>query len=231
MRHGRRHATVEVVHHVERRHRAEIEVWPPRAELTFSDERSANPADTRLRFEATAINAWSTAVRWAVLDPAGGPGAGSIDATGLYTAPAYAGGLDGHTDVVTATLVEDPLRTAYAWVTLTGEGPWPVPSPAIEVRPKTANVYYPQGHDNAYIDASNTMQFFRAQLRDSPVQQVEWRVDGVLQAGETATVFLYRVFGAGALKKVTIEARVAGEPTAVDRAQVMQINYDWPGLH
>jgi hypothetical protein len=231
VRHGRRHATVEVVHHVERRHRSEIEVWPPRAELTFSDERSANPADTRLRFEVTVINAWSTEVRWAVLDPAGGPGAGSIDDTGLYSAPAYAGGLDGHTDVVTATLAEDPLRTAYAWVTLTGQGPWPVPSPAIEVRPKTVYLYYPQGHDNAYIDASNTMQFFRAQLRDSPVHQVEWRVDGVLQAGETTNVFLYRVVGAGALKKVTIEARIPGEPTAVDRAQVMQINYDWPGLH
>lgn len=230
MRPGHRRGTIEVVHHVTRRHRAEIEVWPPRAALTFKDERSANPADTRVRFEATVVNACNTAVKWTVLAPEGGPGAGSIDSTGLYSAPSFASGLDGRTDVVAATLVEDPLRTAYAWVTLAGEGPWPVPSPRIEVLPKTAYLYYPTGHDNAYIDASNTMQFFRARLRDSPVQQVEWRVDGALQAGETAQIFLYRIFGAGVTKKVTVEARIPGAG-ATDRAEVMQINYDWPGLH
>ena len=166
-----------------------------------------------------------------MLAPTGGPGAGSIDSTGLYSAPPWASGLDGRTDVVVATLVEDPLRTAYAWVTLVGVGPWPVPAAAIEVLPKTAFLYYPSGHDNDYIDASNTMQFFRARVRDSAVQQVEWRVDGVLQAGATGEIFLYRLFGAGATKKVTIEARIPGAPGAVDRAEVMQINYDWPGLH
>jgi hypothetical protein len=224
-------AAIEVVHHVTRRHRAEIEVWPPRAEVTFQDERSVNPANTRIRFEATVLNACSTTVRWEVLAPSGGPGAGSIDSTGLYSAPPWASGLDGHTDVVVATLVEDPLRTAYAWVTLVGEGPWHVPVPTIEVRPKTAYLYYPSGHDNAYIDASNTMQFFRARLRDSPVNQVEWRVDGALQAGETKEIFLYRLLGGGAAKTVTVEARIPGAPGAVDSAKVMQINYDWPGLH
>jgi hypothetical protein len=228
-----RHApndTVEVVHHVTRHHRAEIEVWPPRAEVTFSDERSANPANTMIRFEATVLNACSTAVRWDVLGAAGGPGAGSIDSTGLYRAPRWASGLDGATDVVVATLVEDPLRTAYAWVTLAGEGPWPVPQPRLELLPKTAYLYYPSGYDNAYIDSSNTMQFFRAHLRHSPSQIVEWLVDGVVQAGQTEHVFLYTVSGGGAPKEVTVEARVPGEPTAVDSAKVMLTNYDWPGI-
>jgi len=230
MRPCRRHGQVEVIHHVTRQHRPEIEVWPPRAEVTFQDERSANPADCFVRFEATVLNACSTAVRWDVLAPTGGPGAGSVDPTGLYSAPAFSSGLDGATDVVVATLVEDTLRTAYAWVTLVGEGPWPVPAPAIEVRPKTAFLYYPSGHDNSYIDASNTMQFFRARIRNSPAHQVEWRVDGAVQA-ETSDIFLFRLFGAGATKEVTVEARIAGTPAAADSARVVQINYDWPGLH
>jgi hypothetical protein len=199
--------------------------------LAFSDERSANPADTRIRFEATVVNACSTEVEWNVLDPEGGPGAGSIDSTGLYSAPRYADGLDGHTDVVTATLVEDPLRRAYAWVTLVGLGPWPVPPVTIDLRPKTSTIYYPSGHDNAFIDPSNTMQFFRARIRDSLPQPLEWRVDGLVQAGETQETFLYRLFGSGATKEVTIEVRVPGAPGATDTAKVMQINYDWPGLH
>lgn len=202
---------------------------PPRVELTFGDERAANPASSRARFEATVLNACSTDVRWEVLDPGGGPGAGSIDSTGLYTAPDFSAGLDGHTDVVVATLVEDPLRKAFAWVTLVGRGPWPVPVPTIQVTPKLANLYYPSGHDNEYIDPSNTWQLFRARIRDSDETQVDWRVDGVLQSGHADT-FLYRVTGSGGTKAVTIEARIHGE-TAADTARVRQINYDWPGLH
>jgi hypothetical protein len=222
---------MEVVHHVTRRHRAEIEVWPPRAQVTFSDERSANPADTMVRFEAKVFNVCSTAVKWAVLAPGGGSGAGSIDSTGLYSAPAFASGLNGATDVVVATLVEDPLRTAYAWVMLAGAGPWAVPVPTIEILPHTAYLYYPSGDDNAYIDSSNTMQFFRALLRDSPAQVVQWSVDGVVQTGQSEEIFLYKLSGAGAPKEVTVEARIPGVPTAVDGAKVMQTNYYWPGLH
>jgi hypothetical protein len=226
-----RRRPVEIVHHVTRRHRAEVEVSPARATATFADERAANPADTFVRFEATTFNACNTAVRWQVLNASGGPGAGTIDRTGLYAAPDYAPGLDGHTDVVVATLVEDPLRTAFAWVTLVGEGPWPAVEPTIQLRPKTAYLYYPGGHDNAYIDPSNTMQFFRAQIRDSGTTAVEWRVDGVVQAGETGELFLYKVTGSGGQKLVRVEARISGMAAVKDTAEVMQINYDWPGLH
>ena len=222
---------IEVVHHVERRHRAEVEVWPPRADVTFADERAASPANTCVRFEATVFNARNTAVRWEVQDPGGGPGAGTIDGTGLYSAPAFAAGLDGHTDVVVATLVEDPLRKAYAWVTLTGDGPWPVRVATVELRPKTVTIYYPTGSDNAFIDVSNTMQLFRARLRDAPPQPLEWRVDGGVQAGETGETFLYRLLGPGATKQVTVEVRAPGLPGVADSAKVMQLNYVWPGLH
>ena len=126
------------------------------------------------------------------VNPGGGPGAGSIDSTGLYTAPDFSAGLDGHTDVVVATLVEDPLRKAFAWVTLVGRGPWPVPVPTIQVTPKLANLYYPSGHDNEYIDPSNTWQLFRARIRDSDETQVDWRVDGALQSGHARHVPLPR---------------------------------------
>jgi hypothetical protein len=230
VRHGH-HQQLEVVHHVTRRHRPEVEVWPPRAQVTFSDERSANPADTMVRFEATVINACSTAVTWTVLSPDGGPGAGSIDTTGLYAAPNFKPELDGATDVVVVTLDEDPLRTAFAWVTLAGEGPWPIPVATIEILPKTAFLYYPSGQDNAYIDASNTMQFFRVLLRHSPTQDVQWKVDGVVQAGQTEQIFRYQVTGSGPEKEVTVEAAIQGLPAAVDEAKVMLTNYYWPGLH
>lgn len=230
MRHAR-HRPAEVVHHVTRTHRPEVDVWPPRTQVTFSDERAANPADTMVRFEATVINACSTAVSWTVLSPDGGPGAGSIDATGLYSAPKYQQALDGATDVVVVTLVEDPLRTAFAWVTLAGEGPWPVPMATIEILPKTAFLYYPSGQDNAYIDSSNTMQFFRVLLRHSPTQDVQWTVDGVVQAGQTEQTYLYRVTGSGAAKEVTVGAAIAGVPGVADTAKVMLTNYNWPGLH
>jgi hypothetical protein len=230
---GHRHChrpPVDVVHHIRRCPSPQVEVWPPRAQVTFQDERSANPADTMVRFEATVLNARSSAVRWDVLASGGGPGAGSIDATGLYMAPSFASGLDGATDVVVATLVEDPLRIAYAWVTLAGQGPWPVPDPVLWLRPKTAYLYYPTGHDNAYIDASNTMQFFRAELRDSPSDVVEWLVDGVLQTATNDHTFLYKPPASGAAAEVTVEARVPGEATAVDTAKVVLTNYDWPGI-
>ena len=232
MRRMARHGpAVEVIHHVARRHRAEIEVWPARAAATFQDERSANPADTMIRFEARVLNAYSTTVRWDVRAPTGGPGAGSIDSTGLYSAPPFSSGLNGATDVVVATLAEDPLRTAYAWVTLAGDGPWPAAPPSLELLPKTAYLYYPGGHDNAYIDSSNTMQFFRAQIYNSASAVVEWLVDGVIVGGQTEPVFLYQLTGAGAAKEVAVQARVPGEPSATDTAKVMLTNYDWPGLH
>lgn len=214
-----------VVHHVTRRHRAGLEVWPPRATVAFRDEHGANPANTVQRLEAFVVNARSSAVRWEVHAPGGGAGVGAIDATGLYRAPDWAPGLSGRTDVVAATLVEDPLRTAYAWIALVGDGPAPALMPRILVRPKHAYLYHPAGADNSFIDASNTMQIFRASVHDAPAGPIAWRVDGALRP-ETGDQLLFRLTGSGGVGGHEVRAEVPG---ASDTARVTTINYDWPG--
>jgi hypothetical protein len=75
------------------------------------------------------------------------------------------------------------------------------------------------------------MQFFRATIRNGDPQPLQGLVDGVVQGGQTDEIFLYRLFGAGATKEVTIEVRVPAAPGASDTAKVLQTNYDWPGIH
>lgn len=226
----------DVVHHVVLRHQVEVEVRPARAEVNFHDEAAVNPINTQIRFEATLYNVTRGGVSWEVRDPAGNPGAGSIDATGLYEAPPKGALASGHTDVVVATSVEDPLRKAFAWVTLIGDGPAPVPEPRIDISPKSVYLYYPQDRPaspdrNEFIDESNTMQVFRATLRDSLTSEVEWLVDGVLKANAQPTsLFKYEVTGSGSTKVVVVTARIKARPDVKDEAKVVQINYTWPKM-
>ena len=225
---------VDVVHHIVCRHQVEVEVWPPRAELYFGDERWTDLVNTQIRFEATVINS-DRGVQWHVHDATGGPGAGSIDATGLYQAPPKGGLKSGHTDVVVATSIEDPLRKAYAWITLVGEGPLKAPDARIEIRPKRVNLYYDSMRDNAYIDDSNKMQLFRADVWNSADETVEWLVNGALQPAQPLVVpqgFLYKAPSLGSdMVAVLVRARIKSKPDVYDEAQVVLLNYDWPGLH
>jgi hypothetical protein len=161
----------------------------------------------------------------------GGAGAGSIDATGLYQAPVKGALQSGHTDVVVATSIENPLRKAFAWVTLVGVGPAAQPVAEITVRPKSVYLYYPQNASaadrNEFIDISNTMQMFRASVRNSNAA-VEWLVNGAVTANPApAPLFLYRVNGSGPITVVVVGARLAGQPAVIDEAKVVQINYRW----
>lgn len=219
----------DVIHHVICRHQVEVQVWPARAELNFKDEKWVNPINTQIRFEATVYNS-TAGVTWEILDLAGDPGAGAIDASGRYQAPVKGSLPSGVTDIVVATAIEDPLRKAFAWVTLLGEGPEPMPQPSIEVWPRWATLYYPQGHHNAYIDDSNKMQLFRATLRHSATAEVEWLVDGALQGGLNEPWFLYQASGAGGTKQVTVRGRIKSQPAVHDEARVILLNYNWPGL-
>jgi hypothetical protein len=225
---------VDVIHHIECRHRIEVEVSPPRAELYFADERWTDRIDTQIRFEATVFNS-DRGVHWQVYAADGGTGAGSIDATGLYRAPAKGSLTSGHTDVVVATSVEDPLRKAYAWVTVVGEGPLPTPQPRIEIWPKRASLYYGGWYDNAYIDDSNKQQLFRATLWHSADQTVEWLVDGSLQLAQPnvmAQSFVYEAPGSGPDQQPKIvRVRIKSNPGVYDEAQLVLLNYVWPGLH
>lgn len=230
-----RHGVIDVVHHVVCRHQVEVEIWPPRAEVNFRDEHGANPINTMIRFEATLFNATHGGVTWEVRNPAGNAGAGSIDASGLYRAPAKGTLQSGLTDVVIVTANEDPLRKAYAWVTLVGKGPAPEPQPIIEIWPKSIYLYYPGNQTvddrNEFIDASNTMQMFRATIRNSAETQVEWRVDNVIQAnGSPSSLFHYKVTGSGSTKVVVVSCRIQAQPAVHDDSKVILINYRWPKM-
>jgi hypothetical protein len=228
---------IDIVHHILCRHRVEIEVWPPRAEVFFQDERYANPINTQVRFEAILYNVTVGGVTWEVRDLQGNPGAGSIDASGLYQAPPKGSLPSGTTDVVVAIATEDPLRKAYAWVTLVGEGPAPKPQASITLTPRSATLYYPEnraGHDdrNQFIDVSNTMQMFRATLRDSATTEVEWLVDGGIKTNPApSSLFLYEAPTSGSSGAVHfVTARIKAEPGVAESAKVVLINYQWPKI-
>jgi hypothetical protein len=228
---GRRFAgpnerVTDVYHRVICRHQVEIEVWPPRAEVHFHDDWTANPIDTQTRFEAIVYNS-NQGHLWEVRDINGNPGLGTIDASGLYQAPPKGALANGHTEVVVATAREDRLRKAYAWVTLVGVGPEPVTAATVDIWPKRVNLYYRQGANNNYMDDSNKMRQFGAILRNS-AGSIEWLVDNVLQAG-TSPWFLYQMPNTGSTKTTTIRARLQGQPSIFDEAKVLQLNYSWPG--
>ena len=215
--------------HVVCQHRIEVEVWPAIAEVSFRDERFANPLNTNVQFSAAVYNAPTNRVKWQVFDINGAPGAGTIDAAGLYIAPLKGSLPYGFTDIVAATSLDDPFRTAYARVAVVGLGPEPKPAPKIEVYPHRKSLYYPSGDDNGYIDPVNTMQLFRAfRYHTDASAAVEWRVNGGLVL--TAPEYLYEVTGAGAPATVTISASLASDPSVNDWATVSLENYIWPGI-
>ena len=82
---GRNESVTDVYHRVVCRHQVEIEVWPPRAEIHFVDDWTANPIDTQARFEATVYNS-NQGYLWEVRALDGSPGQGTIDISGLYRA-------------------------------------------------------------------------------------------------------------------------------------------------
>jgi hypothetical protein len=228
-----------VVHHVVCRHRVEVAVQPPQAALYFHDERWIDPIDTQLRFAAVVYNS-DRGVTWQVLAPDGGPGRGTIDATGLYQAPDK-GALDsGTTDVVVATAHADPLRKAFAWITLVGLGPLPAPAPRIEIWPKQVTLFYPDSHDYAYLDDRNKRQVFRAFPGHAPNPRVQWLVNGAPQFPPAGTDpwFTYSApadassypANGPSYQEVTVVAQLAADPGVQDAAKVTLIDYAWPGF-
>ena len=213
----------DVYHSVTCRHQVEIEVWPPRAEVRFANDATANPADMHLRFEATIYNS-DQGVLWEVRDPAGNPGKGSIDAAGLYRAPPKGAIPNGTTDIVIATAREDRMRRAYAWVTLVGVGP---AQALVEIRPKHATLYYRTGANNNFMDDSNKMRQFDAVVRNGS-GVIEWLVNNALSG--TGTWFLYQTPNNGGSSTITIRARLQADHSVFDDSKVHLLNYSWPGL-
>ena len=219
-----------VCHHVICQHRVEVEVWPAAAEVSFQDERFAQPLEAQVQFSAFVYTAPSNRVTWQVLDLHGGPGAGSIDAAGLYLAPAKGSLPFGLTDIVVATSADDHFRKAYARVAIVGLGPEPKPAPRVEVYPHRAYLYNVGGYHNNFIDSSNKMQLFRAMVYHADPAQVVWSVSGfglVATGPEYAFPFTASVWS----QTVTIEAQIPSTtPLAKDSATVSWLNYSWPGM-
>lgn len=211
--------------------RVGVAVQPPNAELYFRDERWIDPINTQIRFEALLYNS-DRGVTWQVLAPDGGPGHGTVDATGLYRAPDKGGLESGTTDIVVVTARADPLRKAAAWVTLVGEGPLPAPAPRIEIWPKLVTLYYMNNDDNAYIDDSNKLRMFRAFPRHPANLAVTWSAtQGAVTPGFPDTRWCtYTAPNNGGTAEATITAKLAADPTVTDDARVVLLNYNWPGL-
>lgn len=227
-RRGRHRGVVtDVYHHIVCRHQVEIEVWPPRAEVHFRDDWTANVATTQVRFEAQVYNSTQGYV-WDVRDINGGPGQGTIDASGLYRAPPKGALASGTTELVVASSREDPLRKAFAWVALVGLGPRPAKAAEVAIFPRRINLYYRQGANNDMIDDCNKRCQFQAIAFNSGAQ-VEWLVNGVLQ-GAVGPWFLYQTPANGGATVITVRARLQGIPAVFDEAKVSQLNYDWPGI-
>ena len=215
----------------------EVALAPPRAELYFHDERWIDPINTQLRFEATVFNS-DRGATWEVVAPSGGPGAGSIDATGLYQAPDKGTLASGATDIVVATARADPLRKAYAWVTLVGRGPLPAPEPTLEIWPKHATLYYWTGDDNSYIDGSNKLRLFRAFPRHAPNPAVTWSVNagmGTVVPSPADTRWCTYLApnagpsaGPGAAPVASITATLTANPAVTADARIVLLNYAWP---
>ena len=214
----------DVYHRIVCRHQVEVEVWPPRADVRFLDDWTADPAGKQARFEATVFNS-DQGYLWDVRRPDGSPGLGSIDVTGLYTPPAKGSIASGTTELIVATAREDSLRKAFAWVTLVGVGPQPAATPSIEVYPKNLNLYYWSGASNQYIDASNKLRQFRAVLYDG-AGTIDWFVNGA--ASGSGDWFLYQMPNTGGGGLVTVRAQLSGQPSVFDEARIVELNYFWP---
>jgi hypothetical protein len=213
----------DVYHRITSRHQIEIEVQPPRAQVHFADGATANPADIQTRFEAIVYNS-DQGYFWEVRDLAGNPGMGTIDASGLYRAPAKGLLANGTTEIIVATSREDRMRRAYAWVTLVGDG---LARATVEIRPKHATLYYRLGANNDFIDDSNKMRQFDATVRDG-AGGIEWLVNNA--SSGTGPWFLYQAPNNGGTATVTIQARLQADHTIFDEAKVQLLNYSWPGL-
>lgn len=218
-----------VVHHqVVCRHQVEIDVFPAAVEVYFADERYVDAINTQQRFTATVYNAPDNGVIWQVTDVTGGPGAGSIDPSGLYLAPPKGSIPHGHTDLVIATAKAYPTRRAYAKVTLVGHGPEAAPVAKLEIYPKVAYLYFQDGEHNRYIDASNKRQQFTPLIRNTALTNVSWSITGV---GTIDAAGMYTApWSGGSPAFVTVQAKLTLDNSVTDTARIILLNYSWPGI-
>ena len=173
---------------------------PPPIGIVISPTAATIPINTTQQFTAVVSNTSNTAVSWSVDGVTGGnTSIGTIDANGLYTAPATFG---SHT--VTATSVADPTKTANATVAVV----------SMTVSPSTA-MLAPQG-----------TQQFTAIVQGTSDNRVTWSVDGIVGGNTTVgTITASGLYTApSTLGQHTITATSVPVPTLSANATVTVTN-------
>lgn len=129
---------------------------PTQIKVTLSQTSASVPVNGTTSFTATVTGTSNTAVTWSVDGVSGGnTTAGTISASGLYTAPSQVG-----THTVMATSAADTTKTATAQVTVTS-------NVAVSVAPTSATI------------AANATQQFIATVTGTSNTSVTWAVDAV----------------------------------------------------
>jgi hypothetical protein len=219
------------------RHQIAIEIWPQRGTVYFNDEAFTGTVDRYKQFEAVLYNAPTRALKWEVLALDGGPGRGSIDGQGLYTAPSKGFLVSGHTELIAVSSVDDPVCRAYALVTIIGNGPQCPPAPEILISPHGGTLYYftdsvSDSFHNSYIDYAKKSRVFRAQVWNAEPDDVVWLVDNAVPPyNHTGPHFWYRGVTNGSNDTVVIKAYLSGNPAVADTVMMRLLNYRWPPLN
>jgi len=133
---------------------------PPPVTVTVSPSSASVPVSTTKQFTATVNNSSNQSVTWSVT------GGGTINSTGLYTAPAS---VPSGAVTVQATSVASPTATGSASVTVTNST-LPV---SVTISPTSAEVR---------INRSRT---FTATVQNMTNQNVTWKVNGITGGNST----------------------------------------------
>ena len=236
-----RHAMRRIEHHFVCQHRIEVAIWPPSAEVYYSAEPTVDPVNTQVRFDAVVLNAPTDRVTWSVHDLSGGPGPGSIDPFGLYTAPPKDDAPFVRSAIIVATAVDDPMRMAKAFVTLVDAIPLIPPKPSIDIFPKHAILYYNNHSDEIYscIDDSNKRQVFEAVAHHAEALDLNWTCNDpdpsnfipIPPDGPNTMRRLYisrTITSPQGVNHYTIRAEAVIDPTIFSQADIVVVDYAWP---
>ena len=141
---------------------AQVSITSENVQINISPSSGSAQLNGTLQFTSTVTGTVNTGVTWSVNNVQGGQSAiGSIDQTGLYTAPAN---LPAHSTVsVSATSQEDTTKTAAAAVTILGTAG----GITVTVTPQNPNVVF---------DGSKSIQFSAA-VSGTSNSGVTWSVD------------------------------------------------------
>ena len=184
---------------------AAVTVFPP-VEVTVSPTIISVVTNATQQFTATVANAADISVTWQVNGVTGGNATvGTIDALGLYTAPAMVP--DPETVTVTALSNEDNTKSASATVPITAA------AITVSITPNTPTV------------AAGATQQFTATVANASDTSVTWEVDGIVGGNATlGTIDTAGLYTAPVVppmgQTVTVEAISVFDPTKSDAATV-----------